>query len=32
VPIGPFLKTPAPAFQVRFRLRTDAMVSRQAAV
>jgi DNA-binding transcriptional LysR family regulator len=31
-PIGPFLKTPAPALQVRFRLRTDAMLARQAAV
>ncbi|MBP6903463.1 MAG: LysR family transcriptional regulator [Burkholderiaceae bacterium] len=31
-PIGPFLKTPAAALQVRFRLRTDAMLSRQAAV
>jgi DNA-binding transcriptional LysR family regulator len=31
-PIGPFLKAPAPALQVRFRLRTDAMLSRQAAV
>jgi len=31
-PIGPFLKTPAPALQVRFRFRTDAMLSRQAAV
>jgi hypothetical protein len=31
-PIGPYMKTPAPAFQVRFRLRTDAMLSRQAAV
>ena len=30
-PIGEFLKVPAPA-QVRFRLRTDAMLSRQAAV
>jgi DNA-binding transcriptional LysR family regulator len=31
-PIGPFMKQPAPAFQVRFRLRTDAMLSRHAAV
>lgn len=31
-PIAPFLKTPAPALQVRFRLRTDAMLARQAAV
>jgi DNA-binding transcriptional LysR family regulator len=31
-PIGPFLKKPTPAFQLRFRLRTDAMLSRQAAV
>jgi DNA-binding transcriptional LysR family regulator len=31
-PLGPFLKAPAPGLQVRFRLRTDAMLSRQAAV
>jgi DNA-binding transcriptional LysR family regulator len=31
-PIGAFLKVPAPALRVRFRLRTDAMLSRQAAV
>ncbi|MFN7726333.1 MAG: LysR family transcriptional regulator [Rubrivivax sp.] len=31
-PIAPFLKAPAPGLQVRFRLRTDAMLSRQAAV
>jgi DNA-binding transcriptional LysR family regulator len=32
VPLGPLLKGPAPAQPVRFRLRTDAMLSRQAAV
>lgn len=32
LPIGPFLKVPASALQVRFRLRSDAMLSRQAAV
>lgn len=31
-PIESLLKTPAPELQVRFRLRTDAMLSRQAAV
>lgn len=31
-PIAPFLKAPVPELQVRFRLRTDAMLSRQAAV
>lgn len=31
-PIAPFLKQPAPALSVRFRLRTDAMLARQAAV
>lgn len=31
-PVGTFLKTPVPDLQVRFRLRTDAMLSRQAAV
>jgi DNA-binding transcriptional LysR family regulator len=32
VPLGPLLKGPAPSRPVRFRLRTDAMLSRHAAV